>query len=122
LANARNRPRVSALRTERLATIGSASRQEQAPGREASALSGWTNTRCAGPASSDACSARAKRESARGRWARSELVRSERPHRPGGDDCIQAKAEVRLRVEPPQSVPRLSVRCGCRGGKLELRC
>jgi hypothetical protein len=32
------------------------------------------------------------RSSARARTARSRVVRSERPHRPGGGDCIQAKA------------------------------
>jgi hypothetical protein len=39
------------------------------------ALLSWMRTKHAGPASSDACSARAKQESSRGPSARSEVVR-----------------------------------------------
>jgi hypothetical protein len=45
----------------------------------------WTSTKCAGPASSDACSARAKQMSVRDRSVPSEVVRSESDGRPCED-------------------------------------
>jgi hypothetical protein len=64
-----------------------------------------TNTRCAGPASSDACSARAKRESARGRWARSELVHSSRLTSTGETLASRRKQASGARRRPTRRRP-----------------
>jgi hypothetical protein len=58
-------------------------------------LLSWTSTDCAGPAFSDCCFAWAKEESARGRSARSDVVRGESLRGAAGDGRIWAPGGVR---------------------------
>src|SRR3954468_3963726 len=57
-----------------------------------------TSNKHAWPSSCDACSAKAKQVSARDRAALSKLVRGERPHRLGGNDCIHAESRRHQRL------------------------